>query len=205
MLLTVGSGALDGVTFLRLGKVFSSVITGNMALLGVAAGEHQGALAVNGGVALAGFAFGVVAASPVARIPERDQPVWPRRVTATLTLGLLVLIAFSALWEVSGPGRGTASRLALLALAAGAMGMQSTAVRRLGPMSSTYLTSTVAGMLTPIATLRMPADWQRGTGAVIAKVAGAAAGALAASGTGYWVPAAILLPPAVVIAATCRR
>lgn len=85
------------------------------------------------------------------------------------------------------------------------MGVQSTAVRRLGQMSSTYLTSTVAGVLTPIAMLRLPADWQRGTGAVVAKVTGAILGALAASGAGYWVPAAIILPLAAVIAAASRQ
>ena len=40
------------MTFLRLGKVFSSVITGNLALLGVAAGQLDAALALNAGLAL---------------------------------------------------------------------------------------------------------------------------------------------------------
>lgn len=204
VVLTVGSGALDAVSFVRLGKVFSSVITGNMALLGVAVGEHQAALALNGGLALAGYAVGVVAASPIARTPERDQPAWPRQVTAALALALLVLIVFSVLWVVSGPHRGTWSRLVLLVLGAVAMGMQGTAVRRLGSMSSTYLTSTLTGVLTAVTTLRPPADWQRGTGSVVAKVAGAVLGALAAAGTGVWVPAAILLPLAAVIAVASR-
>jgi uncharacterized membrane protein YoaK (UPF0700 family) len=39
------------VTYLRLGKVFSSVITGNLALLGVAAGQQNLSLAENGGLA----------------------------------------------------------------------------------------------------------------------------------------------------------
>lgn len=55
-MLTLSTGALDAVTFLRLGKVFSSVITGNLALLGVAAGQHDATLALNGGLALAGYA-----------------------------------------------------------------------------------------------------------------------------------------------------
>jgi len=56
VMLTLSTGALDAVTFLRLGKVFSSVITGNLALLGVAAGQHDATLALNGGLALAGYA-----------------------------------------------------------------------------------------------------------------------------------------------------
>jgi uncharacterized membrane protein YoaK (UPF0700 family) len=39
VVLTLTTGALDAVTFVRLGKVFSSVITGNLALLGIAAGQ----------------------------------------------------------------------------------------------------------------------------------------------------------------------
>jgi hypothetical protein len=41
------------------------------------------------------------------------------------------------------------------------MGMQSTAVRRLGPMSATYLTSTLTGIVTGLAIRRWPAGWQR--------------------------------------------
>jgi len=40
----------------RLGKVFSSVITGNLALLGVAGGQQDATLSLNAGLALAGYA-----------------------------------------------------------------------------------------------------------------------------------------------------
>jgi hypothetical protein len=46
VMLTLSTGALDAVTFLCLGKVFSSVITGNLALLGVAAAQHDATLAL---------------------------------------------------------------------------------------------------------------------------------------------------------------
>jgi uncharacterized membrane protein YoaK (UPF0700 family) len=39
--LTLCTGALDATCFLRLGRVFSSVITGNLALLGIAVGEKN--------------------------------------------------------------------------------------------------------------------------------------------------------------------
>lgn len=63
VMLTPSTGALDAVTFLCLGKVFSSVITGNLALLGVAAAQHDATLALNGGLALAGYAAGVLLGS----------------------------------------------------------------------------------------------------------------------------------------------
>ena len=56
MVLALTSGAIDAVTFVRLGNVFSSVITGNLALLGLALGERHGGLAVNSGLALAAYA-----------------------------------------------------------------------------------------------------------------------------------------------------
>jgi uncharacterized membrane protein YoaK (UPF0700 family) len=191
---------VDAVTFLRLGKVFSSVITGNLALLGVAAGQHQAALAVNGGVALAGYGCGVLAGGAVARTPSRGQPVWHIRVTATLSIELVLLAVFSAGWLVAAGRPAGPGRLALLVITAAAMGMQSTAVRRLGQMSSTYLTSTLTGILTALAIRRWPEDWQRSTGALIAIVAGATLGALTAIWAPVWVPAAVLIPLAAVLA-----
>jgi uncharacterized membrane protein YoaK (UPF0700 family) len=204
VVLTLSTGALDAATFLRLGKVFSSVITGNLALLGVATGEQDATLARNGGLALAGYAAGVVAGSLLARTPERDQPVWPRRVTLTLAAELLLLIAFGAWWLASGPQRGTASQLGLLVMSAAAMGMQSTAVRRLGQMSSTYLTSTLTGVVTGLALRQAPADWQRSVGVIAAIVIGAVLGALAATHSPSWVPAAVIIPLACVVAASLR-
>jgi uncharacterized membrane protein YoaK (UPF0700 family) len=143
-------GAVDTVTFLRLGKVFSSAITGNLALLGVAAGQHDATLARNAGLALAGY----VAGAALAGTPDLDQPVWPVQVTRTLAVEFGVLAAFSGEWLAIVGHPAGASRLALLLLAAAAMGLQSTAVRRLGQMSTTYLTSTLTGIISAIALRR---------------------------------------------------
>ncbi|HEY5990219.1 MAG TPA: DUF1275 family protein, partial [Streptosporangiaceae bacterium] len=50
VLLTATTGAVDAASFLALGTVFSSVITGNLVLLGIAAGVGRSALAVHSGV-----------------------------------------------------------------------------------------------------------------------------------------------------------
>src|ERR1700728_3039841 len=81
VVLALTSGAIDAVTFVRLGNVFSSVITGNLALLGLAVGEHHSALAVSSGLALAAYAVGVLAGGALAGPIEGGQPVWPRRTT----------------------------------------------------------------------------------------------------------------------------
>jgi uncharacterized membrane protein YoaK (UPF0700 family) len=204
VVLALTTGALDAVSYLRLGKVFSSVITGNLALLGVATGKHDAVLALNAGLALAGYACGVLVGGAFAGTPERGQPTWPSRVTFTLTAELSVLAAFSGEWLVTGGHAAGASRPALLLLGAAAMGMQSTAVRRLGPMSTTYLTSTLTGILTALAVRRWPAEWQRSSGVLLAAVMGATLGGLAALWSPHWVPAAILIPIATVLAASTR-
>ena len=73
VVLTLTTGALDAVTFVRLGKVFSSVITGNLALLGIAVGQQQAALALDAGLALAGYAAGVM----LGRAHRRDTRTRP--------------------------------------------------------------------------------------------------------------------------------
>lgn len=81
-----------------------------------------------------------------------------------------------------------------------AMGLQSTAVRRLGQMSKTYLTSTLTGLLTALALRRWPEDWRRSAGILVMAVIGAALGVLATTRSPHWVPAAVLIPIGAVLA-----
>lgn len=200
VVLALTTGAVNAVTYLRLGKVFSSVITGNLALLGVSAGQRNAGLALNGGLALAGYGVGVLVGGALAGTPDKGQPTWPWQATVTLAAELLVLAGFSGGWLAAGGHPSGDSRLALPAVAATGMGMQSTAVRRLGPMSTTYLTSTLTGVLQALAILRWPSEWQRSTGVLLAFVIGAVLGGLAVFDAPSAVPAAVLVPLAVVVA-----
>ncbi len=92
------------MTYLRLGKVFSSVITGNLALLGVSAGQRNAGLALNGGLALAGYGLGVLAGGAFARTPEDGQPTWPRRVTVMVPLAVVAACSLHAAAGDSGQG-----------------------------------------------------------------------------------------------------
>src|ERR1700683_4478648 len=91
VLLTITSGAVNAVSFLALGKVFRSVITGNPVLLGVAATPHSSAEAIHAGVALAGYVAGVLIGAPLAGRRSRQAGTWPASVTATLAAELVVL------------------------------------------------------------------------------------------------------------------
>ena len=80
VLLTLTTGAVDVASFLALGNVFSSVVTGDMVLLGAAAGTGRPELAVHAGVALAGYLVGVAAGAPLAarRHDAAARPAGPR-------------------------------------------------------------------------------------------------------------------------------
>ena len=202
VLLTVTAGAVNAVSFLALGNVFSSVITGNLVLLGIAAGTHVASEAIRSGAALAGYSAGVLAGAPIAARGHGHAGTWPRSVTTTLAAELCVLVAGCIGWELPhGRPRGGA-QLALLVVLAAAMGMQSAAVRRLGQMSSTYLTSTLTGVLGGLATGTLPGAIGRSIGVLAAGLIGAAAGGLLATRASGWLPAIILLPLGLVIAAS---
>lgn len=200
--LALTAGAVDAATFLRLGHVFSSVVTGNLVLLGIAAGRQAGALAVSGGLALAGYAAGVLLGGVLAGAAREDQPVWPAPVTRALGAELALLAGLTAGWLLTGGRPGAQARLLLLALATGAMGIQTAAVRRLGQMSSTYLTSTLAGLVTALAVRRRPEDWQRSAATLLFIVVGATLGAVTVTRFPAWLPVVILTPLAAVIAAS---
>ncbi len=74
VVLTIGTGATDVASFTRLGDVFTSVITGNLVLLGLAIGELSGALATHAVVAFAGYMAGVAIGARLVPAGRRPAP-----------------------------------------------------------------------------------------------------------------------------------
>ena len=175
VLLTVTTGGVDAAAFLHLGHVFSSVITGTLVLLGVAAGTHDGALAGNCGVALASYVAGVAVGAPLsARRAGRwlagwrgrrshevvaQREIWPSWLTVALGLEFCVLAVFCVGWELSGGHPSGTGEQMLLANAGIAMGIQAATIRHLGEISTTYLTGTMTGVISALVTGRKPAAW----------------------------------------------
>jgi uncharacterized membrane protein YoaK (UPF0700 family) len=151
-MLTVSSGAVDAISFLALGKVFTAFMTGNLAFLGMGIAGIPGApSSVAVLVSMAGFAGGIYVATlivtprPTATDDEElAAVVWSPRVTRALGLSLLPHVGFVLLWIVTGGGHGGGATLGLLAIWALAMGMQSAAVRLLdvGGVFTTAATAT---------------------------------------------------------------
>ncbi len=203
LLVTLGvvTGATDASVFERLGHVFASVITGNLILLGVSAAKGDGRLALFAGCALAGYAAGVVLAAP-----REDQPqrVWPPSATYALAFDLAMLIAFTIGWELAGTTPTRGAQLLLLVLAAVAMGAQSTAVRRLGQMSTTYLTSTLVGVLEALRRRQWSAGDARSVAILLAALVGAAAAVALILHARRLMPVLQIVPLTVVLASSMR-
>ena len=202
VLLAVEAGAVNVTSFLVLGKVFSSVITGNLVVLGMAAARVQPGLALRSGLALAGYSVGVLIGAPIAARGRRQT--WPPAVTAALCAELCLLLVFTAGWEIGY--RRHSWQIALLVLLAAAMGVQGAAIRRFGSISATYLTGTLTGVLTGLITSNRPAGHWRDVGVIVALVTGAGGGAALVRLAPDWLPALTLLPLiAVIVAASAFR
>jgi uncharacterized membrane protein YoaK (UPF0700 family) len=179
VVLIVASGSLDAVGFLRLGEVFTSVMTANMVLLGVSAGTHDAALAAHAGAAFGGYILGSFAGSRVAGPAQDDQPVWPARISVTLAVELALLAVFAGWWEATGGHPPGAQTYGLLAVNAIALGIQSGAVLRFGVpgLSTTYLTNTLTQF---VASLSRGRFLNQSLARLVAVVSGGAVGAVLA-------------------------
>lgn len=143
--LALASGSMDAFTFLALGQVFTSNMTGNLVLLGVSAGRGRLSEALGSLVALIAFTCGLVAAFRF----TGSATGWAARIRLALAAELGLLIALAIAWALSGP------HLPLIATAALAMGVQSAVTHRLRTFigSTTFitgaLTSSISRLLTP--------------------------------------------------------
>jgi len=158
ILLTLVTGSIDAIGFTRLGGVFTSVMTGNMVLLGVAAGKGDVSLALHTGVAFLGFVAGSLVGARVAGHALEDDEVWPRPILKALVLELVVLFIFATWWEIASGAPTGAAEYAMLSINAVALGVQSAATLRFGisGLSTTYLTGTLTQLLAGVAKRKDP-------------------------------------------------
>jgi uncharacterized membrane protein YoaK (UPF0700 family) len=143
--LAVSSGAVDAISFLALGKVFSAFMTGNIAFLGlrVAGAGAPGAVAIL--VSIAAFAIGVYLSTRIVK-PSEGSGVWPPGVTVALAVSLIAHAVFLAVWFASNGQPTIDVAHVLLGSWALAMGMQSAAVRTLH-VEGVFTTAATATMI----------------------------------------------------------
>src|SRR5471032_1624740 len=84
--LTLVTGSVDAIGLLRLGGVFTSVMTGNMVFLGIAASEYSGSIALHTGVAFVAYVIGSFVGARVAgHAPDHESHLWPLSVVKALS------------------------------------------------------------------------------------------------------------------------
>jgi uncharacterized membrane protein YoaK (UPF0700 family) len=157
--LTFASGAADVASFTRLGNVFTSVMTGNIVLWGLAAARGSLTLADHTTVAIAGYITGVIVGTWVAHLTTDDDAsssearLLPVHIIWVLVAELTLLTGWTVGWLVSGASPAGWAQFSLLATLAAAMGVQSSAVKDMGltEVSTTYLTGTLTGLVSSLA------------------------------------------------------
>jgi uncharacterized membrane protein YoaK (UPF0700 family) len=145
IVLTVVTGLVDAVSYLKLGHVFVANMTGNVVLLGLAvSGVSEFSVAVSL-VAIGSFLLGALAGG---RLGSRTGQHRGRFIAlATYANGTAVGTAF-VVSLASSDASGGMPAYALVLLLAFAMGLQNATARRLGvpDLTTTVLTLTVTGL-----------------------------------------------------------
>jgi uncharacterized membrane protein YoaK (UPF0700 family) len=145
VLLTVVTGLVDAASYLRLGHVFVANMTGNVVFLGFALAGAPGLSVWVSLVAIGSFlAGGVVGGRIRARLADRRGAL----LRAALALQLVALLAAFAFALAGGDPLGQASRYAVVAALAVAMGIQNASARRLAvaELTTSVLTMTLTGI-----------------------------------------------------------
>ncbi len=145
LLLTLAAGWMDALTFLALGKVFSSFMSGNVLFLGIAAGQRDWGFLIPVVSALAAFGLGGVLAG-LLMAAEKRPGRQDELCRFALLLEWVVLLIFAGLWSmVADFPAPPAWRAGLVGLAAFAMGIQAANVFALGipGVATNALTGTI--------------------------------------------------------------
>lgn len=149
LLLACAGGAVDAVSYMELGRVFTANMTGNTVLLGLALVEADGQAIVRSALALTGFLVGGALGSWIVA-QGRPAGIWPTTVTLALVLEWAFLIVFAVGWQYTSSTSPTpAASAALIVLSALAMGVQSAAARHLdvSGIATTYITGTLTSLV----------------------------------------------------------
>lgn len=210
LVLAAISGWLDGLTFVLLGAVFVSAVTGDLVQLGVAAADREWSGLLVLVAALAAFMAGTVLAVLLTR--RTGGRAWPGPVHRPLLVHAAALLVLGALWTMIGDPAPRSGAAALIAsVAALAAGLQGGAFLGLGVRGANVVTVTVVMMLLvagvterlsgvagprsdlPLAELALILAAYCASGLIVALALGAEAGLLA------WVPAALGLAVLAIV------
>jgi uncharacterized membrane protein YoaK (UPF0700 family) len=198
--LAAASGSVETIAFLGLGHVFAGVITGNLALLGMALGNAGGKTTDADAAALAvlGYAVGLAVVAPLTRQSASIGGRWAPRVLACLIAEAMLLAIGAGIWAASNGAPGADAQHVLQFGAAFAMGAQSAAMLATGRPAgaTTYMT----GSLSTFVVNGLGASSERANPWVPLRLAAVIAGAAAAAAVRSASPSWAAAVPAFLVA-----
>jgi uncharacterized membrane protein YoaK (UPF0700 family) len=177
--LTVAAGAVDAVSYLGLGQIFTANMTGNVVFLALAVGERSLLTALRSVGALIGFSAGAIAAGQILG-PQRTPGTWSRAVTWLLWGELACLVAFGVVWTSTGGEPAPEVLYLLIGLSSFGMGLQNALARHqaVPGLTTTVITTALTGFMMDLPALGISGPGQRRAGwAAVALFSGAAVGA----------------------------
>jgi uncharacterized membrane protein YoaK (UPF0700 family) len=203
--LTVSTGAVDAVSWLCLGKVFSAFMTGNLVFLGLRIGGAEGQPTTRVLASVAAFAAGATLGAWLVRPTQGNDAVWPSRMTLALTGTMVAQACFVGVWRLVDTAPSSAQTDLLVVLWSLAMGIQTTAIFSLG-VRGVFTTAATATLATFMGDL---SGWSQARGerwrlltVVLGLVAGVAVGAALVDHARYWAPVFPLAITFAVVIAT---
>jgi uncharacterized membrane protein YoaK (UPF0700 family) len=125
--LTLAAGWTDALSYLVIGRVWASFMTGNILFVGISIAQGNPALLLREGVAIVLFLVSLTLGSRYLQtLPARQSVASWRSTFARYLLGEgLILLAFALVWSLTGNlAQHPAVQVVLLGIAAFGMGLQ---------------------------------------------------------------------------------
>jgi uncharacterized membrane protein YoaK (UPF0700 family) len=146
LVLTVATGAIDGVSYLALDRVFTGNMTGNVLFIGFGLVGVQGIPVLNNFVALLTFLLGAVLGSRLTRRGVGGVRL-PRASMGVLVGGTVLVFLLGAGWLAVGR-IGTPEMIVITGVLALLLGAQAAAVRHIGirDLSTVVVTMTMVNL-----------------------------------------------------------
>lgn len=148
LVLTAATGAIDGVSYLALDRVFTGNMTGNVLFIGFGLVGVPGIPVLNNLVALLTFMLGAVVSARVTR-RHTDGSKLPQSSMVVLVLSTVLTLALAVTWLAVGR-LGPAIQIVITGLLALLLGAQAAAVKHTGirDLSTVVVTMTMVNLST---------------------------------------------------------
>jgi uncharacterized membrane protein YoaK (UPF0700 family) len=163
-LTSFAAGSVDIISFAKLGGIFASAMTGNLAFMALYCSAGAIYSAIGSLIALLGFSLGACAGT----LLTRDRPA-PSAVTTLLITETIFLSAVVLLWFCASHRNGRPSTDVLILILSSAMGLQSICGKKinLSNIPTVVFTSTLTNIVIAVTEILargktgLPADTKR--------------------------------------------